>query len=129
MDEGKAASRKPIKKITANAGLVSFMSFLPLYRWLSLDQNYTGVYPQSCRSQPSSIVNAPDIVEQLHAPKSVFTGLFLKMRRSDIAHGNFFGEAAVLFIRFRMDGEKPDVVGLHVVLFDESMPQRCRRRT
>src|SRR5437773_12081641 len=74
-------------------------------------------------------VDRPDIVEQLHAPEGVCPRELLQLRRRDIALGYFFREAAVLLIRFRMDGEEPDVVRLHVVLFDEAMPQRGCRRT
>src|SRR5713226_8764381 len=59
-------------------------------------------------------IKRPDVVEQFHAAESVLARQLLKMRRGDVADRYLFGEVAVFFIRFRVDGEKADIVGRHV---------------
>src|SRR6476659_4153334 len=71
----------------------------------------------------------PDVIEQLHATKSMFPGQLLQMRRMKITLGDFFGEAAMFFVRFRVNGEKPNVLRLHLVLLNEAVPARRRGRT
>ena len=47
----------------------------------------------------------------------------------EIADRDFFGKAAVIFIRFRVDGEKTNVIGVHLVVLYQAVADRRSRRT
>src|SRR5215467_6679271 len=51
------------------------------------------------------------------------------MRRLEITLGNLFGKAAMLFVRFRMNGKKSNVLRRHLIFLNEAVPKRRRGGT
>src|SRR4030095_4832494 len=74
-------------------------------------------------------IDRPNIVKQFHAAESMLACLLLELGRMEIAHGYLLRQAAVLLIRFGMDGEKAHVIGTHIVFLNKSMAERSSRRT
>jgi hypothetical protein len=59
----------------------------------------------------------------------MLAGKLLQMRRMEITLGDFFGEAAMFFVCFRVHREKSHILRGHLVLLDKTISERRRGRT
>src|SRR6516162_993612 len=59
----------------------------------------------------------------------MLTGQLLQLRRVEITLSDLFGKAAMLFVRFRMNSKKSNVLRRHLIFLNETVPERCRGGT